>query len=160
MRLITGGAKEAPELVAEAVEAIRRSMFNLNPAALAAADGEGGKGPFDGGRQSMLAANRRGGGLRAKVQPGIAARRGLVANGRKPRARRDDEGEAADHTHINVPAALLAPEAAEVAAAAGADGAAAARREALFERLHRQRAEAMLAATRSEETGGRADGKS
>ena len=39
--------------------------------------------------------------------------------------------------------------AAEVAAAAGADGAAAARREALFERLHRQRAEALLAAARA-----------
>lgn len=148
MCLITGGAKEAPELVAEAAAAIRRSMINLDPAALIAASGEVGVGRA-GERHRRLAANRGGGALRAKAQPGSAVR-GAIANGRRRPTNRDVSGEAINQAQANMPASVLAPLAAEVAAVAGADGAAAARREALFERLHRQRAEAMLATTRSE----------
>ena len=140
---------------------ILRSMLNLDPAALlgTAAAGEGA------GRRQRLPANRGGGGTgapRCRAGGSTAVRRGAVANGRgmATSGRRqqqgccDTEDDGPDATLMGLdPSLLLAGNdpsaAAEVAAAAGADGAAAARREALFERLHRQRAEALLAAARA-----------
>ncbi len=111
-----------------------------------------------GARRLRVAANRgarRGmpGGIGSGAMPPCPARRGAVANGRHgatggKRAVLNGSGTNGEQ-EPSVSVAALAPAVAEVAAAAGADGAAAARREALFERLHRQRAEALLSAART-----------
>lgn len=198
--LITGGAKDAPQMVAAAAAAIRRSILALDPAAGNMLGGEvvqagaeqggarrgrnarrAGGAALGGGAAAATGGNRAGGrregGVTGRAAAGV--RRGIVVNGRggagSGAGARGGQGTGLDWQEAGFAAlgaevgsglsgdsaaaaaaalravgpAPLAGAAAEVAAATGADGAAAARREALFERLQRQRAEALLGAART-----------
>ncbi|GAX83158.1 hypothetical protein CEUSTIGMA_g10584.t1 [Chlamydomonas eustigma] len=171
IRLITGGASEAPGMVAEAAAAIRQSMMALDyshvmPAAsvpgvkaprmpanagvrrqqvavAAAAGGEPGGMKSRRGSVANVKSVKRG--LMAKNLSAASAAAGSMYSEQGPKQRyRQHQAQVSALYGAAVP-----EEVAEVAAAAEADIAAAARREALFERLHRQRAEALLSAART-----------
>ena len=159
-RLITGGAKEAPELVAEAAAAIRRSIAGLDLSGVGGG-GRAAEGVEGAARKAAGGANRRWMGratdrsatrLAPRVANGKGKKAEAAAAGVKVTAEQSPMTAYSTGGTLEAAAAAalaFAPAAAEVSAASGADGAAAARREALFERLHRQRAEALLAAART-----------